>query len=274
MKRSLLATGRRYGAQCTPEHQAEADKFAAYFRQPFNVAFWAGDFLGSGRQHTDIDPAEARLPCTSMSVEYKFGGSRWLAQLAGDERILIAGFLGSVEAPRRPLAYYGAVKIELQTAVKADLWTCDMSPAFSAWRDFYMKTHGKDIKPQYSAMLYMMVDLVTFLHTENVLLAPVDRRIAKRKRWQRKKRGLTWHTIYIVPGKAQRKIEPAPPAGSQRLLAAHLRRGHFKTYGQNGRGKLFGKYSGRFWWGPRLVGNVKVGFSGHDYGIDHEQKGA
>jgi len=41
--------------------------------------------------------------------------------------------------------------------------------------------------------------------------------------------------------------------------------GHFKTYGENGRKKLFNKIAGKFWFEPHSRGNPDMGATDHDY---------
>jgi len=41
--------------------------------------------------------------------------------------------------------------------------------------------------------------------------------------------------------------------------------GQWKTYGIDGRKKLFGKHTGRFWFEPHLRGNPEIGATDHDY---------
>lgn len=95
---------------------------------------------------------------------------------------------------------------------------------------------------------------VCLMHTNNSII--VDHTVplskAKRKRLARegqKIEPVTFKTIHITPmqTKVQRRGGVAgPPTGR----TIERRRAHFRTYGKDGKGKLFGKWSGTWFWSP------------------------
>lgn len=50
------------------------------------------------------------------------------------------------------------------------------------------------------------------------------------------------------------------------VTAQHICRGHFKEYSEEH--PLFGKYAGRFWWGPQVRGDAKNGQIIKDYAVE------
>jgi hypothetical protein len=55
--------------------------------------------------------------------------------------------------------------------------------------------------------------------------------------------------------------------GPTRTVRLHTARGHFREYGTNGRGKLFGKITGRFYMPPTLRGAASAGVITKDYAL-------
>lgn len=79
----------------------------------------------------------------------------------------------------------------------------------------------------------------------------------------------TWHTLKIE-GMKQTLRAARNPDGSQATLkqALHICRGHFATYGTDGRGKLFGKYTGQVWKPMHTRGSADAGIRHKDYEIE------
>lgn len=69
-------------------------------------------------------------------------------------------------------------------------------------------------------------------------------------------------SLYVVePDGTERKLKP-------RELAQHTRRGHFKHYGVNGKGLLFGKYIKSVYIKPTSVGKIENGLVIKDYELE------
>lgn len=96
------------------------------------------------------------------------------------------------------------------------------------------------------------------------IIVPPDKLNAKRKRVGRTEL-FSYHTLVIKPtGKKQESIPKH--LWNNRI---HICRGHFKEYTEDR--KLFGKYTGRYWWQPSVRGRNKDGVVMKDYVIESPQ---
>jgi len=105
------------------------------------------------------------------------------------------------------------------------------------------------------------------LNSSNVALEVIeasDKRSDARRR-QPPAVGIRWHRLVVVrPGVKGRSAVVRAGSGEP-LMAAHLARGHFKTF--TAEAPLFGKYSGRFWWMPQVRGSKERGVVLKDYEV-------
>lgn len=88
---------------------------------------------------------------------------------------------------------------------------------------------------------------ISFMHCKNVktVKEQVPEKLAKRTLERHGYRPTPWHTLVIEPLKeVLRKQGQADKTGLKKAL--HICRGHFARFGVDGRGLLFGKYSGSF----------------------------
>jgi hypothetical protein len=81
-----------------------------------------------------------------------------------------------------------------------------------------------------------------------------------------------YYILEIANGIVRNKNQGEVPWGyrppTERAL--HLCRGHFKTYTEDA--KLFGRYTGTFWWQPSIRGNEKNGVVRKDYAVSMTQE--
>jgi hypothetical protein len=94
---------------------------------------------------------------------------------------------------------------------------------------------------------------VDFLNCRNVELVEPVRPRAERRRVERT--GVRVHEINVLPVGKTTRSRP----GEVRGVPLTSVRGHFATYGQDGRGLLFGKLAGRFWIPQHARGSVEHG---------------
>ena len=74
----------------------------------------------------------------------------------------------------------------------------------------------------------------------------------------------TYHTLVINPISEKRRNDgPHEATGIKQRL--HFCRGHFKEYTDSN--KLFGKYTGMYWWQPMVRGNKELGIVHKNYQI-------
>jgi hypothetical protein len=102
-------------------------------------------------------------------------------------------------------------------------------------------------------------------HVKNISVAEVAGGQSRSRRLAGKRR-ITWRKLVIAPSAASRRRGGGK---SQDLLAAHLVRGHIKTFTSDA--PLFGKYVGEFWIPPHSRGNAKNGFVTKEYEIGAQE---
>jgi hypothetical protein len=118
--------------------------------------------------------------------------------------------------------------------------------------------------------VYTALFACSILHCKNVSerLNYLPRQLA-RARERRQLPPIVWKTIEVSPLRAARtattELDNSDDEKHKKRL--HLCRGHFAEYGINGKGKLFGKYSGRFWIPPVVKGSATVGVVVQDYKV-------
>ena len=102
-------------------------------------------------------------------------------------------------------------------------------------------------------------------HVKNIQISEKPRSLARRHK-RRSGKKFTWRQLLIAP---QAAAERGGRGLSRDLLAAHLVRGHFKTFTSDA--PLFGKHVGTYWIHPHSRGNAKNGFVTKDYEIGAQE---
>jgi len=134
--------------------------------------------------------------------------------------------------------------------------------------DFYTWFEGlsnQELNEENQADLTVFVNTLKLLNSRNIgteiTCAPDKLNVKRRKKG--KIELFSYHTLVIKPvGKKQETIPKH--LWDNRI---HLCRGHFKEYTEER--KLFGKYTGRYWWQPLVRGRNKDGVVLKDYVIKH-----
>lgn len=121
--------------------------------------------------------------------------------------------------------------------------------------------------PHLVSYLHVSGMALTFLHCRNVEI--LDPPPASKKRLPRKvKFESRYHRLKINaigPGKRSQTTS----RGTGITQGLHVIRGHFRSYGPEfGKGKLFGRLSGRFWVAAHLKGDEGAGVIDKDYEIE------
>lgn len=106
---------------------------------------------------------------------------------------------------------------------------------------------------------------LTFLHSKNVEILP-PQKVTGRRLPREQKLLSRYHRLKVnAIGKRSEKSATDPTGISQSL---HIVRGHFREYGPEfGKGKLFGKWSGRYWIAGHISGSLERGLVTKDYEI-------
>lgn len=115
---------------------------------------------------------------------------------------------------------------------------------------------------------FLQVSLLalTFLHCKNVQIVrpppPTKKRLPRKVKFESRYHRLRVDAVGRRGGQSR-----VSETGIKQSL--HIVRGHFREYGsQFGKGKLFGKYSGRFWVASHISGRADVGLVAKDYEIN------
>lgn len=120
---------------------------------------------------------------------------------------------------------------------------------------------------------------LSFLHCKNVIVTNQEgmypSRQARREAQRRNDPPLvTYKTLQIEPMKKVLATEGGV-AHNGLKKALHICRGHFAEYGDEyGKGKLFGKYEGRFWMPAHVRGSADAGVALKDYNVKAPRKDA
>jgi hypothetical protein len=112
--------------------------------------------------------------------------------------------------------------------------------------------------------LLVVLAAVDFLNCRNVQLVEPVRPRAERKRVERT--GVRVHEINVLPVGKTTRSRP----GESRGVPLTSVRGHFATYGQDGRGLLFGKYAGRYWIPQHARGSAEHGVVAQEFRLEAE----
>jgi hypothetical protein len=131
-----------------------------------------------------------------------------------------------------------------------------------------------DFDDAYSAMIdcfvtmeYTVRHALQWFGCRNIVTTPVvlDKKIQKARR-KKKKPEFSAYTLTIDPSKTPnaKKYDQMDPNWSNRF---HLARGHVRTYGEDGKGLLFGKYKCKVWIPPHTRGSQDEGVISKDYEI-------
>lgn len=131
------------------------------------------------------------------------------------------------------------------------------------------EAHGKqELKKSYAEVSQMMQRGVSwvmltldFINTDNIGIRNTSAKLKSGKKGK-KYRGVEWHEVVIMKKRhpVMRKIFAAGDTQVRAISREHLRRGHWAHYGPKyGKGLLFGKFAGRFWLQPSIVGDSEEG---------------
>lgn len=125
--------------------------------------------------------------------------------------------------------------------------------------------------PEFMAYtLAPFLQALSFMHCKNVVLETTVPNPKLSKKHAKRNGGqplLKYHTIGIeTMGQTIRRLKGQ--GGTGEPVSLHIVPGHFAHYGSEyGRGKLFGKYEGRFWIPSHVRGNASVGEVKTDYEV-------
>lgn len=111
----------------------------------------------------------------------------------------------------------------------------------------------------------VMTLALTFLNTRNVVLEEIQ----PQKKVDRKKKKIlspehSFKIIRITPMRSRKRYASSTEQEDQR--AWHKVRGHFKTYTEEH--KLFGRWTGTYWWMDTERGTMDAGEIQHEYEVD------
>lgn len=131
---------------------------------------------------------------------------------------------------------------------------------------------AKAFHTQLHSTLNFGLSVFSLLNTSNVALEttePVFR--PHNKPESQRSSGLKWHRLVVVKPSLKASHGTVVPSGAgEPMTRAHLCRGHFKDFSDDK--KLFGRYSGRFWWSPQIRGDRKLGVVGKDYEVRSRER--
>lgn len=128
-------------------------------------------------------------------------------------------------------------------------------------------------------IVYPALFALSLLHCKNVVVQqenglPKTRQARRQLERSGETPPTTFHTLQIEPMKQVLATEGGI-AHNGLKKALHICRGHFAEYGDEyGKGKLFGKYEGRFWMPAHVRGSADSGVALKDYNVKAPRKDA
>lgn len=128
---------------------------------------------------------------------------------------------------------------------------------------------------QARSMLNPVFLALSLMNCKNVTTVdvPVNEKINK-KRIRNNRPPLSSHKTIVIDG--MREVVQRRGGGSAAVVSAirhHIRAGSFATYGENGRGLLFGKHVGTFWRPMTAVGDRNAGTVTKEFAVDLNVQG-
>lgn len=170
--------------------------------------------------------------------------------------IITTYWVGGV-AKGEPIPTHGAVFLTRLAVYE------DGSVADQRWMDVvnHRVPPTYPIQDQWNMARLTQLAALNYLNCRNVQIVEPTRPRAESRRIQRT--GVSIKTLQVHPvGKSTRSSPTAQGTGVPLTSV----RGHFAEYGeQYGKGKLFGKYEGRFWVPAYARGDASIGVNANDY---------
>ena len=124
---------------------------------------------------------------------------------------------------------------------------------------------GKELNDEVGACATM----VNILNCQNVITKDVEppEKLNRKRKKHRQTPLYSYKILEVVKGKPKTKDAGSVPWDykSPEAVRFHLCRGHFKTYTEDR--KLFGKYTGTFWWNPQSRGDRSKGVVEKEYSV-------
>lgn len=118
---------------------------------------------------------------------------------------------------------------------------------------------------KWDTAMMVMLDTFNLANCVNVHICEPDRPRPQAKRLHRA--GVKVNEIHIRPVSKSYRGKGTPLSDALMTPLTSVR-GHMAVYGTDGRGKLFGKYTGRYWIPPHIRGSEAVGTAVHEYTVE------
>lgn len=114
-------------------------------------------------------------------------------------------------------------------------------------------------------LLTVVATTFALMNCKNVTMSDNAPSRQQRRQAQRSGRAMpyTIRTLLITPGESRHARTKSADTGQP--IALHWVRGHFKHYTEEN--KLFGKYTGTYWWSPHIAGDKAAGLVVKDYKV-------
>lgn len=178
--------------------------------------------------------------------------------------VLVHGFIKGGNSTMDTLGGYYVLPIyEDGTLVSKD-----QSVMFLRTQDGYIYEYAREAFGYY---LKIFLHTISLLHCKNVQVEDITVSRQQRRQYQHK----TGEPLNVVKTLV---LKPMGSHGSHEtgvvrspgMVRYHLMRGHFKEFGDDA--PLFGKYTGRYWWGSAMRGNPNRGRVEKEYQVKPPQE--
>lgn len=119
---------------------------------------------------------------------------------------------------------------------------------------------------KFNNSLGVLTETLNMCNCTNVHVVEADRPMARPQRRRFERMGVRFSEVHVRP--ASRSYRGKGTALADMEMPIHGVRGHYATYGADGRGLLFGKLAGRFWIPPHVRGVAEAGEVSQSYTIE------
>ena len=119
---------------------------------------------------------------------------------------------------------------------------------------------------KFNNALGVLTETINMLNCVNVQLAFPSRSMSRPQRRRLERLGVRFSEIHVLP--TSKSYRGKGQALADMEMPIHGVRGHYSTYGAEGRGLLFGKYAGRFWIPPHVRGSREAGEVTQSYQVE------
>lgn len=239
-----------------------------YIKPPFKLTFFEFDIASEDGSTNKI----------GVSLNNLSGGSKKVAKLKISDRIDINNELLFIQFLHAEDCHLGKIFFPNMHGIIIDLHDGSIIPIANKWLSIFKNENPMKNNKNYineainedmrSSKVYSIITCfaLILLNCKNIsTIKEYPSEALNRKRIKQGKRPLfSYYTLVLnLLNDKQNNNKQYKKTGIEQRI--HFCRGHFKEYTETN--KLFGKYTGLYWWQPQVRGNKELGIVHKDYEV-------